>query len=889
VQTRAGQAFCKLQDVSHTYPKLGTFDFQLTVRDTSSGSITGQSIGSQRLSAQALDTRPIVYQKRGWHTIWRKAPVASFTIDTPASRLNPSSFIAAGNYPFTATFNATSSSDSNLPSASVLTYDWNFGDGTPIVVNGGPNPSHMYAKEGRFLVTLTVKNSFGLSSTYNNFVYSHDIRANIKLNMAYEAVGVQPPPAALSVISEPNPLIKTQGIVDSVTDYYPYVLHKSYSFKGGSGSILDRSGNKIQDSFCASLEAYANGGPSLFSTKANSPGDPSGQFCTGLILGVNAFKFPARTLNELLITNDRYLNSATASVFASLVVPHVSIAILPDGFIPGEQVSPLVTESKYVNPATSKTEWLMLVRFRESEMKSSFASGAQLSFKIPVLAVDDNGKFMTTINGRFKAAFSTSDFLSDCGECAMINGRSYINITIPVNQYTKLQSTLDLSTIALGTDTSTKCGLDNISNTFVKYGLNGCVLVGTSSVYPTASAPVISDYTYPIGDPTKFFGHIVFGETADKVRKFEDGVNGGFFNDAVDGLKETLINQIPFYGSGKQFSQALDNYRQQGPSVGSVANVFLAGLGVAADFVGAGEAAGPYWKILVASRLEAKGAAKAFDEVIADAAAAGKLPEGIHADMEANFGTIASAVKSCGDTCAREAAQAIDGSIKRGLSARDSMKELEQGAKDATADGQSLICFLEATSNGTAYESVAEINQYILGVFESSIHTLNLRALAGVGNKCTYKTFNGKIQAGRAGKYPGVPQNELSKAAPHHIVPLNALAICGRASGINDCDKMRDILKRAGIDINDADNGVLLAQQKGQLPAFDVAHPNAIPHKATPGIHSKIYVSNVYDRLAAVELRRVTGITTPTQFSAEVKSALDNIADELLAGTFPIQ
>ena len=58
-------------------------------------------------------------------------------------------------------FDASGSADTD--GGSVARYDWDFGDGTSLA-NGGPTPTHSFAKEGDYTVTLTTTDNEGCST-----------------------------------------------------------------------------------------------------------------------------------------------------------------------------------------------------------------------------------------------------------------------------------------------------------------------------------------------------------------------------------------------------------------------------------------------------------------------------------------------------------------------------------------------------------------------------------------------------------------------------------------------------------------------------------------------------------------------------------------------------
>lgn len=78
-----------------------------------------------------------------------QAPVAYFNVDT----IFPGGLVA---------FDA---SDSLSPTNFIALYQWDFGDGSPVVTTGNPLITHTYATSGTYTVTLTVTNSAGTSTT----------------------------------------------------------------------------------------------------------------------------------------------------------------------------------------------------------------------------------------------------------------------------------------------------------------------------------------------------------------------------------------------------------------------------------------------------------------------------------------------------------------------------------------------------------------------------------------------------------------------------------------------------------------------------------------------------------------------------------------------------
>lgn len=87
------------------------------------------------------------------------APNGNVPVNLPPTAVIVASPIQ-GQRPLSVNFDATTSTD---PEAGPLTYEWNFGDGSPVI--NAPTPSHVYSDLGQLTVTLTATDADGLEHT----------------------------------------------------------------------------------------------------------------------------------------------------------------------------------------------------------------------------------------------------------------------------------------------------------------------------------------------------------------------------------------------------------------------------------------------------------------------------------------------------------------------------------------------------------------------------------------------------------------------------------------------------------------------------------------------------------------------------------------------------
>ncbi len=145
-----GPSGCNGALVSHTFPRPGTYRVALTTQN-----MDGRTSG--------WATNVTVYA----------ATRAAFSFGSSAIEHSPVSFNAG-----------TSTHD---PHFSITSYSWNFGDGSPL--GSGVSPSHSYSHSGNFIVTLTVHDSHGGSSTVSHVIGVADRRPSASFTAPSGTVG----------------------------------------------------------------------------------------------------------------------------------------------------------------------------------------------------------------------------------------------------------------------------------------------------------------------------------------------------------------------------------------------------------------------------------------------------------------------------------------------------------------------------------------------------------------------------------------------------------------------------------------------------------------------------------------------------------------------------
>jgi PKD repeat protein len=606
--------------ISHTYSKIDTYVVKLKVYDTTieEPAATTQRVWHPPLSAGQSVIRPqlgseeLALEEETWVTIWRKAPKAKFKYTTNGGENIPVAKLAAGST--SVSFDASETTDENINNPRPLKYIWNFGDtvagATPVVEEKlTPTTQHSYTREGRFLITLTVKNRFELSNIYRAYIHVRDPKSNLRINVNYpqtSPASVPIGPQTLEVLQQEQQKLEEQQLGQDVVDfeanrptgyrakapnspplnasqiqamsataldtYFPYAIHGSATLRSAVFRPIWEDG-VARNSFCSSMTIYRNG--RLASSPFNVIGAPGedqlNPFLCRAIFSNNLGGFANTPNINTVIATGVYLETMDFRRFDELVVPEVAIAIMPDHMLPGKLASPHITEEYYDDEASGKRRALLTVRIRESE------AGSLIDVKVPVYAATSDGRFTTSANGIFNAKFL--DQTSDCGDCVMVNGEASITVKIDPSQYGKEGAKLNLSRIQ--TFAKEPCGFEDINSGKAKAfnsSLNGCATINTIKDFPTVNAPDdIPKYPFDLKEASSFFGHVLVGENGTKMKAFYKYLEEGFWEDA----KDFAFMFIPLAGSIDGFVKAANKCSEEGGC--DVNGLILSGVAAIAE------------------------------------------------------------------------------------------------------------------------------------------------------------------------------------------------------------------------------------------------------------------------------------------------------------------
>ena len=128
-----------------------------TATTGSTSSQTTAITASHTYAASGTDTVRVTVTDKDGGTGSSKTAVAVAASSSPPTAASGGPY--AGNEGATVTLNGSGSTD---PQGSALTYAWSFGDGT---TGTGVSPTHVYADNGSYTVSLTVTDALGLSSS----------------------------------------------------------------------------------------------------------------------------------------------------------------------------------------------------------------------------------------------------------------------------------------------------------------------------------------------------------------------------------------------------------------------------------------------------------------------------------------------------------------------------------------------------------------------------------------------------------------------------------------------------------------------------------------------------------------------------------------------------
>ncbi len=204
----------------------------------------------------------------------------------PANRAPDARFIVSGgpvspNEGFVGdtlfTFNASTSSD---PDGDALTFDWDFGDGSPRVVDGGAVVTHRFDRARTYVVQLTVKDTSNLAKNATQTIIVRDASLNEE-PVPFITTGPRSGSAPLSLMFESELSFDPNGdplaYAWYVSDTRSEVRLSVDSLGDWVGTIPDAaSGDSTNEGPSATICPENNGGVRVFWTSIDCDARPSG-------------------------------------------------------------------------------------------------------------------------------------------------------------------------------------------------------------------------------------------------------------------------------------------------------------------------------------------------------------------------------------------------------------------------------------------------------------------------------------------------------------------------------------------------------------------------------------------------------------------------------------
>jgi hypothetical protein len=145
---------------------------------------------------------------------------------------------------------------------------------------------------------------------------------------------------------------------------------------------------------------------------------------------------------------------------------------------------------------------------------------------------------------------------------------------------------------------------------------------------PPTGIANIPDFKYPIPAVTaNFWGHVLIGDSATAVLKWNSYLKDGFWEDA----QNFTASFIPFIGSGKDFLETVKACQAQECQALGIGMIVLAGVGVLADVSPVtGEIYAKFAKVFKPSKQSTKGVANGLEQVIKEGVDASKTIDGLN-------------------------------------------------------------------------------------------------------------------------------------------------------------------------------------------------------------------------------------------------------------------